>query len=589
MRKDGIHHAMGDTHCYRVLPFGLKNAGETYMRAMTTIFHDMIHTEIEVYVDDVIIKSRKQSDHVKDLRKFFQRLRKYNLKLNPTKCTFGVPSGKLLGFKVSRRGIKLDPSKIKAIQELPPPRNKTEVMSLKEQAIYYLSKKFTSYEVKYTHLERTFYALTWVAQKLKHYLSSYTTYVISRLEPLKYIFQKPMPIGRLAKWKILLTEFYIIYVTRTAIKSQALADHLAKNPVDGEYEPLKTYFPDEEVMHINELEQVEKLGWKLFFDGDANMKGVGIGVVLIYEIGHHYPFTAQLHFYCTNNTAEYESCILGLRLAVDMGVQEVLVLGDSDLLVHQIQGEWETRDLKLISYRQYLQDLCQRFRSVEFRHIPRIHNEVADAFATLASMLHHPDKAYVNHLHIQVYDHHAYCNMVEEELDGEPWFHDIREYIRIGVYLIQATGNQKRSICRLASGFVFGGGVLYKRTPDLGLLRCIDARQATTIITEVHSEVHKQQFQRSQFKCWKSSAYLENKGKAVRLKGVQQSGAHLKNEGKRQFECCISCLPGIEEQKKKGNDQLSSTQQTTAAKTDTQQQWSNNAVTAAVSTTRKTQ
>jgi len=99
------------------------------MRAMTTIFHDMIHKEIEVYVDDVIIKSKRSTDHITDLRKFFDRLRRYNLKLNPAKCAFGVPAGKLLGFIVSRRGIELDPSKIKAIQDLPPPENKKDVMS----------------------------------------------------------------------------------------------------------------------------------------------------------------------------------------------------------------------------------------------------------------------------------------------------------------------------------------------------------------------------------------------------------------------------------------------------------------------------
>ncbi|XP_070030723.1 uncharacterized protein [Nicotiana sylvestris] len=242
-------------------------------------------------------------------------------------------------------------------------------------------------------------------------------------------------------------------------------------------------------MHIDEVEQDDKLGWKLFFDCAANMKGVGIRVVLISETGNHYPVTAQLRFYCTNNMAEYEPYILGLRLAVDMGVQEVLLLGDSDLLVHQIQGEWETRDLKLIPYRQCLHDLFQRFQSIEFRHILRIHNEVDDAFATLESMLHHPDKAYVDPLHIQVGDHHAYCNVVEEELDGEPWFHDIREYIRMRVYPVQAIGDQKRTIRCLASGFFLSVGILYKRTPDLGLLRYIDAKQATTIITEVHSRV----------------------------------------------------------------------------------------------------
>ena len=98
------------------MSFVLKNAVSTYMRAMTTIFHDMIHKENEVYVDDVIIKSWESSDNLTHLRKFFECLRHYNLKLNPAKCAFGIPAGKLLGFIVSRRGIELDPSKIKAIQ-----------------------------------------------------------------------------------------------------------------------------------------------------------------------------------------------------------------------------------------------------------------------------------------------------------------------------------------------------------------------------------------------------------------------------------------------------------------------------------------
>ncbi|XP_070005409.1 uncharacterized protein [Nicotiana sylvestris] len=241
------------------------------------------------------------------------------------------------------------------------------------------------------------------------------------------------------------------------MKAQALADHLAKNLVDDEYEPLKTYFPDEEVMCVDEVDHDEKPGWKLFFDRVVNMKGVGIGSVLISETGQHYPVTAQLRFYCTNNMAKYEACILGLRLAIDMRVQEILVLGDLDLLVHQIQGEWVTRDLKLIPYRQCLHDLCQRFRSVEFRHIPRIHNKIVDALATLASILQHPDKAYIDPVHIQVHDQHAYCNVVEEEINGEPWFHDIKEYIRSRVYPVHATCDQKRTIRHLASGFFLSG------------------------------------------------------------------------------------------------------------------------------------
>ncbi|XP_070013275.1 uncharacterized protein [Nicotiana sylvestris] len=237
------------------------------------------------------------------------------------------------------------------------------------------------------------------------------------------------------------------------MKTQALADHLAENPVDEEYEPLKTYFPDEEVMHVDEVDHDEKSGWKLFFDGAANVKGVGIGVVLIFETGQHYRVIAQLRFYCTNNMVEYEACILGLRLAVYMGFQEILVLRDSDL------------------------------------HIPRVHNEIGDALATLASMLHHPDKAYVDPMDIQVRDQHAYCNMVEEEINGEPWFHDINEYIKSRVYPVHSTCDQKRAIRRLASGIFLSGGILYNRTPDLGLLTCIDAKEASTIMAEVHSGV----------------------------------------------------------------------------------------------------
>jgi hypothetical protein len=109
------------------MPFGLKNAGATYQRAMVTLFHDMMHKEIEVYVDDMIAKSREGENHVQILKKLFERLRKYKLRLNPAKCSFGVKSGKLLGFVVSDKGIEVDPDKVKAIQSMAPPRTEKDV------------------------------------------------------------------------------------------------------------------------------------------------------------------------------------------------------------------------------------------------------------------------------------------------------------------------------------------------------------------------------------------------------------------------------------------------------------------------------
>ncbi|RDY10539.1 Retrovirus-related Pol polyprotein from transposon 17.6, partial [Mucuna pruriens] len=109
------------TFCYKVMPFRLKN------RAMVTVFHDMMHKEVEVYMDDMITKSRTLDQHVNDLQKLFERLQKYKLRLNPAKCTYGVKIGKLLGFIVNERGIEVDPDKVKVIQNMPAPRTETEV------------------------------------------------------------------------------------------------------------------------------------------------------------------------------------------------------------------------------------------------------------------------------------------------------------------------------------------------------------------------------------------------------------------------------------------------------------------------------
>lgn len=104
------------------MPFGFKNAEETYHREMVTLFHDMINKKIEVYVDDMIAKSQSEYNHTVHLQKLFDCLRKFKLRLNPNKCTFGVRSGKLLGFIVSQCGIKVDLDKVKSIQEMPTPR-----------------------------------------------------------------------------------------------------------------------------------------------------------------------------------------------------------------------------------------------------------------------------------------------------------------------------------------------------------------------------------------------------------------------------------------------------------------------------------
>ncbi|XP_065626174.1 uncharacterized protein LOC136066193 [Quercus suber] len=119
----------GNYH-YKVMPFGLKNAGSTYQRMMMRMFEPQLGRNIEIYIDDMVVKSKVVAEHVKDLESTFEVLNKYKLRLNAAKCSFGVGSGKFLGYMVTHRRIEVNPNQIRAINELQAPRNPKEVQKL---------------------------------------------------------------------------------------------------------------------------------------------------------------------------------------------------------------------------------------------------------------------------------------------------------------------------------------------------------------------------------------------------------------------------------------------------------------------------
>jgi len=138
------------TFYYKLMSYGLKNVRATYQRAMMALFHDMMHREIEVYVDDMITKSKTKEEHLVNLWRLFERLRKYQLRLNPAKCTFRVKSGKLLGFIVSQKGIEVDPEKVKAILEMPELRTEKQVRGFLGRLNYiarFISQLTATYEL----------------------------------------------------------------------------------------------------------------------------------------------------------------------------------------------------------------------------------------------------------------------------------------------------------------------------------------------------------------------------------------------------------------------------------------------------------
>ncbi|GAU31019.1 hypothetical protein TSUD_214550 [Trifolium subterraneum] len=547
------------TFCYKVMPFGLTNAGATYQRGMTTLFHDMMHKEIEVYVDDMIVKSGTEEEHVEYLSKMFQRLRKYRLRLNPNKCTFGVRSGKLLGFIVSQKGIEVDPDKVRAIREMPAPQTEKQVGGFlgrlnyiyrfishmtatcgpifkllrknqgivwtedcqkafdsikeylmeppilippvegrpfimyltvleesmgcvlgqqdetgrKEHAIYYLSKKFTDCESRYSILEKTCCALAWAAKRLRHYLINHTTWLISKMDPIKYIFEKAALTGRIARWQMLLSEYDIEYRTQKAIKGSILADHLAHQPVE-DYQPIKFDFPDEEIMYLKMKDCDEPVfgegpdpesQWGLIFDGTVNLYGSGIGAIIVTLKGAHIPFTARLQFECTNNIAEYEACIMGIEEVIDLRIKNINIYGDSALVINQIKGEWETRHASLIPYRDYARRLLTFFNKVELHHIPRDENQMADALATLSSMYRVNRWNEIPTISIRCLERPAYVFATEEVVDDKPWFHDIKMFLQKQEYPPGASNKDRKTLRRLSSSFFLNDEVLYKYGP----------------------------------------------------------------------------------------------------------------------------
>ncbi|RVX10260.1 Transposon Tf2-2 polyprotein [Vitis vinifera] len=375
------------------MPFGLKNAGATYQRAATTLFHDMMHRDVEVYVDDMIVKSRGRSDHLAALERFFERIRQFRLRLNPKKCTFGVTSGKLLGYMVSERGIEVDPDKIRVILDMLAPRTEREVRGFLGR-LQYISRfiaRLTDICEPIFRLLRKSQPTVWDDQcqrafeRIREYLLSPP--VLAPPTPGRpLLLYLPALVGRLMRWLVLLAEFDIHYVTQKSIRGSIVADHLASLPVF-DARAIDDDFPDEDVAAVTSLS-----GWRMYFDGAANHSGYGIGVLLISPHGDHIP-------------------------------RQMEVFGDSNLVLRQIQGEWKTRDVKLRPYHAYLELLVARFDDLRYTHLPRAQNQFADALATLASMIDIPADATVRPLLIESRSAPAYCCLIDDmEIDdGLPW------------------------------------------------------------------------------------------------------------------------------------------------------------------------
>ncbi|KAG7536468.1 Ribonuclease H-like superfamily [Arabidopsis suecica] len=443
------------TYCYKVMPFGLKNAGATYQRLVNKMFAEQLGRTVEVYIDDMLVKSPKADDHVQNLRQCFDVLNKYQMKLNPAKCTFAVTSGEFLGYVVTKRGIEANPKQIRAILELPSPRNAKEVQRLtgriaalnrfisrstdkclpfynllkrrdkftwddasekafaelktylttppvlakpengetlflyiavsswavsgvlvrddrgEQRPIFYISKSLIDAEVRYPTMEKAALAVVTSARKLRPYFQSHTVAVLTN-QPIKAALHSPSLSGRMTKWAVELSEYDIDFRARPAMKSQVLADFIVELPIaDSDDTALNT--------------DSGNGTWILYSDGSSTSHGSGVGIRLVSPTGEMLEQSFRLRFTATNNVAEYEALIAGLRLAIGMNVQRLRALIDSQLVASQYSGDYEAKNDRMEAYLKVVQGLSEQFVEFELTKIPRGDNAPADALAALAS------------------------------------------------------------------------------------------------------------------------------------------------------------------------------------------------------------
>ena len=189
------------------------------------------------------------------------------------------------------------------------------------------------YECGYIMIEHLCLALVWATRRLKHYVTEYSILLVSRLDPLRYLFNMSVLTGRLMRWLVLLTEFDIQYVTHKSIKGSIIVDHLTSLPVSDD-RSIDDDFPDEQFVSVTSITR-----WRLYFDGAANQLRFGISILLISPQGDHIPRLIRLTFsdkhWLTNNIVEYEACIRGLETVLDLRVRQLEIHGDSNLVIQQ--------------------------------------------------------------------------------------------------------------------------------------------------------------------------------------------------------------------------------------------------------------
>jgi ribonuclease HI len=334
---------------------------------------------------------------------------------------------------------------------------------------YFVSEVLSESKARYQLVQKLLYAVLITSRKLRYYFQEYSISVITDY-PLGDILRNQDSTGRISKWVVELSTLNIDFKLRTAIKSQALVDFME------EWRENQLPTPSERPEH-----------WVMYFDGSLKLEGAGEGVLLISPTGEQLKYVLPIFWKVSNNEAEYEALLHGLRLAASLGIKRLLVYDDSAVVINQVNKSWDRNKENMDAYSLEVRKLENKFYSLEFHHVVRDNNVAADVLSKLGSTRAQvPVGVFVHELHAPSIPEpappttdpaHPPAGQEVMMIDVD-WRQPFIEYLR--EQKVPLDKNMAEQLIRCAKSYVLVGDKLYRRGASSGvLMKCVPREEGT--------------------------------------------------------------------------------------------------------------
>ncbi|CAH9096527.1 unnamed protein product [Cuscuta europaea] len=351
-----------------------------------------------------------------------------------------------------------------------------------QRPIYFVSKALNRPETRYTLMEKTVLTLIAAIKRLAPYFQVHPITVYTT-QPLATILRNPMASGRITKWSLLIGQYEVDFKPRTTIKGQALADFIAECIAR----------PSETKSESSMLDN----WWEMYVDGASSTWGCGGGDVITSHEGFKAYYSIYFDFKVTNNEAEYEALIAGLKYAKTLGADRLKVRSDSQLVVNQLNGTTEAKEERMKAYKELVEEQISKFEQVVLDQVSRTENAEADILSKLENAA-FDDRAQMIPAHIQRFAHReTLTTPTTMILQVEAISYAVPSWVTyMATYLKDGTLSEDKNsaynikcIQRRASMFELVDGQLYKKTFRGPYLKCLPPGLVAAVMEEIHEGI----------------------------------------------------------------------------------------------------